>query len=272
MADLEMKLDQTMVELKKLKDQLASAELAKKVVQKKLEKVEKAIVFPQLTTTVQNPVDVDEKEERDKPLSVEKDCDSCITSDVDEIAVTCSEENASQLEAQVIIVETTRSTEKEEDESKSKLLAESPECLDTVMVRAKWAEKEMELATVVAEKESLKKEAEEAKANSSLASKKTKELEIKLAGTEEELKQSKSLAEQLKLKLEAEEVAKTSMQAEMKRLRIQTEQWRKASEAAASILATEDESFRSTQKPLESNNFPVNEILWSPLITGTEVD
>ncbi|KAL0921517.1 hypothetical protein M5K25_008596 [Dendrobium thyrsiflorum] len=255
MADLETKLDQTMDELKKLKEQLASAEAAKTVVQKKLDKVKK---------TVPNPDDVDEKDEKKKPLPIEKDSDSCITF--------CSEENASQLQTKVMIEETSRSEEKEGEEVESKLLAECAEILEMAMVRAKLAEKEKELKTVVEEKESLKKEAEEAKACSFIAGQKTEEMEIKLAGTEKELKQSNSLVEQLKLKLEAEAVAKASMEAEMKRLKIQTDQWRKASEAAASIIATGDENFRSTQKPHESYNFSANGVLWSPLITGSQMD
>ncbi|KAH0464110.1 hypothetical protein IEQ34_006896 [Dendrobium chrysotoxum] len=272
MADLETKLDQTMDELKKLKEQLASAESAKTVVQKKLDKVKKTVVFPQSTTTVPNPDDVDEKDEKKKPLPIKKDSDSCITLDVDQIGASCSEENASQLQTKVMIEETSRSEEKEGEEVESKLLAECAEILEMAMVRAKLAEKEKELKIVVAEKESLKKEAEEAKACSFKAGQKTEEMEIKLAGTEEELKQSKSLVEQLKLKLEAEAVAKASMEAEMKRLKIQTDQWRKASEAAASIIATGDENFRSTQKPLESYNFSTNGVLWSPLITGSQID
>ncbi|KAI0516236.1 hypothetical protein KFK09_008908 [Dendrobium nobile] len=265
MADLETKLDQTMDELKKLKEQLASAEAAKTVVQKKLDKVKE---------TVQNPDDADEKDEKKNLLPIEKDSDSCITTlDGDQMGSSCSEENASQLQTKAVMIEEkVRSEEKEIEEVESNLLAECAEILEMAMVRAKLTEKEKELKIVVAEKESLKKEAEEAKACSFIAGQKTEEMEIKLAGTEEELKQSKSLVEQLKLKLEAEAVAKASMEAEMKRLKIQTDQWRKASEAAASIIATGDENFRSTQKPLESYNFSTNGVLWSPLITGAQMD
>ncbi|XP_020593374.1 interactor of constitutive active ROPs 1-like [Phalaenopsis equestris] len=271
LADLEKKLDQTMEELKKLKEQLASAEAAKTVVENKLEKVEKAAVFPLSTKTLPNPEDVDEVDEKDKLLPAEKDSDSCITSDVDEIAASCCEDNASKPEIMVTIEKTSRSEEKGEGEVRSKHVVESTDILEMAKVRAKLAEQAKKLETVVAEKESLEKEAGEAKAALSISGMKTEEMEIKLAETEEELKQSKSLVLQLKQKLDAEEVSKASMEAEMKLLRIQTDQWRKASEAAASILYTGDESFRSALKPLESGNFLNNGVLWSPLVTGAEV-
>ncbi|KAK8938066.1 hypothetical protein KSP40_PGU014425 [Platanthera guangdongensis] len=191
--DLETKLGETMVELKVLKEQLELEEVATRVVLKKLENTKK-------------------KEERKKLLPVEKDCDSCITTDICEVAACCAEENESLM-------------------------------MEMAEMRAKLAEKEKELEIV-------KKEAEQATASSSAQRNKNNEMETKLAETEEELRQSREMLEQMKQKLESQEIEKDAMEAEMKRLRIQTDQWRKASEAAASIL--NHESFRSVGKPIDT--------------------
>lgn len=244
-ADLETKLDETMEELKKLKLLLVAEDAAKRVVQKKLEKTKNGDASSQPRMTVSSPDDAEEKEEKLSPA--EKDSDSCVTTDVGDAAASYGEEIGSRMEPEAVIQES----------------AESPEMTE---VRAKLAEKEKELETVEAEKESAKIEAEEAMARSTAERKKNEEMEAKLAGAEEELRQSKATVEQMKQKLEAQESEKTSMEVEMKRLRIQTDQWRKASEAAASMLG--HDSFGSENKPLETYANG-----WSPLIAaGADAD
>ncbi|KAK8934048.1 Interactor of constitutive active ROPs 4 [Platanthera zijinensis] len=183
-----------MVELKLLKEQLELEEVATRVVLKKLENTKK------------------KKEEEEKLLPVEKDSDSCITTDICEVAACCTEENESLM-------------------------------MEMAEMRAKLAEKEKELETV-------KEEAEQATASSSAERNRNNEIETKLAQTEEKLRQSREMLEQMKQRVESQEVEKDAMEAEMKRLSIQTDQWRKASEAAASIL--NHESFRSAGKPIDT--------------------
>lgn len=263
-ADLEMKLGQAQAELKKLKEQLAAAEDARRVSQVELEETKKrfpisapATAAPDLEDEKEKTMNMEEgKVEDEAPvledggaLTEEEDCVNSTTTDVFEVTLPSFEGEGSKLEEEdseegtetkvVIEVESSKGEvgTGERGVEKKKEKAEVPAITE---LRAFLAEKEIQLERLEAKNISLKKEAEDAKACSSTARENAKEMAAKLAGTEEELSQFKMTAESLREKLESKEMAKASLEAEMKRLRVQTEQWRKAAEAAATVLASED--------------------------------
>lgn len=244
-ADLESQLGLAQQELKSLKGQLVSTEVAKKAVHDQLEKK------PKKLQKAPEPLEIEEKHStpvEDQTLS-KKDSSTIRYETSDEI----------QQETDVFEVPTEKSTVEpkvelelpaEEDELKPKsisLSTESPKnpLFDELalkneeinLLKTNLDEKEKELDMFRQENESLKSQLDEKSLKISSAQSEIDELNQRLNKVSEELEKSKSGAVQFNEKLEATEKAKEALENEMKMLRVQTEQWRKAADAAASVLA-----------------------------------
>ncbi|RWW03867.1 hypothetical protein GW17_00032942 [Ensete ventricosum] len=270
LADLETKLSRAQEELKKLKHQLASAEAAKLEAEQALTKAKKRIPAAASTPKAEevNPLlsqDSGEQGDRQRENKPEEESvTSPATMDVFEVVLLTEAihgeneaagnekkvENAAEREE----VETKTMIEKtsdgeineavaaeEEDDDKRTPVVVLPESAEVDDLKAKLLEKEKEVEILLEENVIFKTNAEEeAKKIAGTAQAKEAELTAKLGSVEEELKESRAKADELAEQLEAAEGAKAALETEMKRLRVQTEQWRKAAEAAAAVLATDD--------------------------------
>lgn len=248
-ADLESQLGQAQEELKVLKEQLASAEAAKKEAQEKLEKK-----TTKSDTQVSAPVEISEhhalpeiqetKTTKSHPKDEAVDENQRET-DVFEVTV-----EKVTVEQEVEFSQQTHEEEKEANPismSTEPLAVPEPERAsihelflvndEINMLKAKLEEKEKELEVKDQENESLKTQLNEASLNISTAQMEKEEMKQNLNKLGEELQASKAEVLQLKTKLEAVEGAKEALETEMKKLRVQTEQWRKAADAAAAVLA-----------------------------------
>ena len=248
-ADLESQLGQAQEELRILKDQLASAEAAKKEAQEELEKKTLKPVVPE-------PVEIQGK---DPPTEIQE-CNKSDSSPLDE----GSDENLQETDVFEVPVEKvtvdepkiehSQLTDQVEKETKTiDLSTEAPpanlkvgkqSCHDLAlkddeinMLKAKLEEKEKELEVFTHENEKLRNELTEAALKVLSTQTKEEETALRLSQLGEELKTSKATAAQQNEKLKAVEEAKEALEAEMKKLRVQTEQWRKAADAAAAVLA-----------------------------------
>ncbi|KAJ6314389.1 hypothetical protein OIU78_017961 [Salix suchowensis] len=230
-ADLESQLGQAQVELKTLKEQLDSAEAAKKEAQKELEKKAKKGSVP-------------EPEEDSKKVD-EVFEDKQLETDVFEVQV-----ETKTVEPKVDPGDLLDQAEKEN--SPTEILAEPPAIPEPEklsfhdlalkddeinMLKNTLKEKQNELGVCGMENESLKNQLNEANLFISTAKSKEEETSLKLGQLGEELDASKANAAQLKAKLEAAEGANEALETEMKKMKVQTEQWRKAADAAAAVLA-----------------------------------
>ncbi|GAV60880.1 hypothetical protein CFOL_v3_04408 [Cephalotus follicularis] len=264
-AGLESQLEQAQTELKILKEQLASAEAAKKEAQEKLENKTEKQTVPDPTefhgkhppTEIQDsnesdfhgkhpPTEIQDSYKSDSNSRDEVPDDSQQETDVFEVPV---EKAAIEPE-----IDRGQSTDEVEKETKAINISsvQPPEIMEPEkpsfhdlaskddeinMVRAKLGEKEKELEVFGQENESLRNQLNDATSNILSAQAKEEEKTLMLSQVGQELEVSKANAAQLKEKLEAVEGAKSELEAEMKKLRVQTEQWRKAADAAATVLA-----------------------------------
>ncbi|KAL8223718.1 hypothetical protein R6Q57_019193 [Mikania cordata] len=233
-AGLETQLEQAQVELKILKNQLASAEAAKKEAQKELEK---RTTKPAVTEPVSVPV----QDVRSSPSEIrdnETPDENLKETDVFEVPI------------EMVSVESMVEANKNDDQIEIKLntLPKSPEkpqfddAIDANNkeisdLKQKIEEKEHNLEAFRQENENLKRELSEANEKITTAMMKEEKMNLNLTRVEEEFKKSKTEEVELKLKLKEVEAAKEVLETEMKKLRVQTEQWRKAADAAAAILA-----------------------------------
>ncbi|CAA6661155.1 unnamed protein product [Spirodela intermedia] len=94
-----------------------------------------------------------------------------------------------------------------------------------------------ELDVLLAENASLKNQLAEAEVSSAAALTREEEMALKLRDAVEESAANRARADRLGKQLETVEGAVASLETEMKTLRVQTEQWRKAAEAAAAVLS-----------------------------------
>lgn len=94
-----------------------------------------------------------------------------------------------------------------------------------------------ELDVLLAENASLKNQLAEAAASSAAALAREEEMGTKLRDALEESAANRARAERLGKQLDTVEGTVASLEAEIKTLRVQTEQWRKAAEAAAAVLS-----------------------------------
>ncbi|CAN6684402.1 unnamed protein product [Malus baccata var. baccata] len=248
LADLESQLGQAQEELKILKEQLASAEAAKKEAQEKLEnKIKKRVVTsePVKIHETHPPLENQDSNKTDSCSSEEVPDDIQKETDVYEVPV-----EKVTVEPKVEPSETDQVEEETKpvdisDEPPSILEAEKLSALrDLVlkndeinMLRAELEEKAKQLEVFGEENQGLKNQLNEAALNILSAQEKEKEMSLKLSQLEEELEASKANAGQLNATLQATEGAKEALEAEIKKMRVQTEQWRKAADAAAAVLA-----------------------------------
>lgn len=249
-AELEAKLGKVQDELKKLREQLASAEAAKKDAQVALEEAKKRVgtkgspassatsplcTPPKLESAAGKTAD-DIKEEEDADES------SVNTPATDVFEVVRAESGNHQSEAEdceaascgdgkraaLALADKEQVEEEEtkamiEEESKKASAAEADkESPEVEELKAKLAEKDAEIAALAAENAELKKQA---------AKKAEEDAAAKAALAERDLKEAR-MGEQLR----ASEAAREAVEGDMRRLRVQTEQWRKAAEAAAAVL------------------------------------
>lgn len=246
-------------ELRKLKQQIASAENAKRDAQMELEQTKKLI--PAAISTPADDADdgvaggevVDVEEETKTPISQakeEEEEDRVVQEDIPipaNIMMDCGEQTKEEekQEAHDITKDFTEGAsipkggtmekqviEEEKEGPDADVIATSP---------AKSKSKVEEILGVVVERyglenTELKKQLEEAK--SEIIDRKVKEEELgaKVRSLSEELKRSKANSRHLEEQLESAETGNLQLEEEMKKLRIMTEQWRKAADAAAEIV------------------------------------
>ncbi|GMJ05371.1 ROP interactive partner 2, interactor of constitutively active ROP4 [Hibiscus trionum] len=245
-ADLESQLGQAQEELKILKNQLASAEAAKKEAQQELENKSKK---PKAPEPIEPNEKISPKRTRDSKKS---DCN--IRDEVPEVnqqetdvfevqvekaaiepKVEVEEVEQAEEKTEAIEISTAPPTESEQEKPFLNDLALKNDEID--MLKSKLEEKEKELSMFAEGNKNLKKQLNEATSNISSAKAKEEEMTLKLGQVGEELEASKTNAAQLKEKLQSVEEQKEALETEMKKLRVQTDQWRKAADAAAAILS-----------------------------------
>ncbi|CAL9083025.1 unnamed protein product [Musa acuminata var. zebrina] len=298
LTDLETKLKKAQEELKRLRDQVASAEAAKTEAEQALVKAKKRITPTAPTAKgedVKRHVPQESRKEGGPPQenkSEEESVTSPATMDVFEVVVPTEpihrenedvsmqkkEESAVEREKEetktmisdAVVAETEeKKKEEEEDKREPVVIPDSPQ-VDAL--KAKLSEKEKEVEILLEENVIFKTRAdEEARQIADAAQAKEEELTARLNSTEEELKESRAKAGRLAEQLEAAEGAKAALEAEMKRLRVQTEQWRKAAEAAAAVLATGDATAEDTtgRRVAERCGSMDKHLGWgSPLVAG----
>ncbi|CAA6671473.1 unnamed protein product [Spirodela intermedia] len=234
-SDLEAKLGRAQEELRKIKEQLVSAESAKNDVQDELAEAKKKLPAPMAATTG-DQVDLDQKNsgepDNDEPPPEEPG----LHVEEDEGTVNLAEEKVA------------------EEEHRAKL------------------EEEGELERCWTENASLKKQLMEAEKRAVAAENRAEETAQQLSRSGEELAEAKLKASQLQERLESVEWARASLEAEMKKTKVQADQWRKAAEEAAAVLAPTGAAAwpRATAWPA-AMGYEVGDgvftSLWSPLAT-----
>lgn len=245
-ADLESQLGQAQQELKVLKDQLDSAEAAKKEAQEELEKKRKKpkAQEPVKTHEKVSPKKTSDSKKTDRKLRDEVPEDNQRETDVFEVPMEkvaiepkVERDDVDQVEEETKAIEIST-------EPPAVSEPEKPSFHDLAMkndeineLKSKLEEKEKELGVFTQENEDLKKQLNEVASKFSSAKAKEEEMTLRLKQVEEELEASKTNGDQLKEKLQSVEGQKEALEAEMKKLRVQTEQWRKAADAAAAILS-----------------------------------
>ncbi|KAF6167465.1 hypothetical protein GIB67_031666 [Kingdonia uniflora] len=235
-ADLESQLGQAQEELKSLKNQLASAEAAKKEVQEELEK-----------KNTYNPLVPDTDEEQNHPptptdIQETNSIENSLSTDVFEVPLEPTPYELIALVPERVISEQFDVVTKPIGKCNEPLLLEPRKHWDDInnqvaILTAKLEEKDREIELLHVEHERLNKQVIETAAE--FTSSRTKEMETALCLSQMEAKfeESKANTVRLKQELEAMDTAKTALEAEMKAMMVQTDQWRKAADAAAAVLA-----------------------------------
>ncbi|CAD6236722.1 unnamed protein product [Miscanthus lutarioriparius] len=265
-AELEAKLGKVQDELKKLREQLASAEAAKKDAQVALEEAKKRVGTkgsPASTTTtsplsppsagVESAKKTEELKVPQPAAAEEESSINAPATDVFEVvrAESGDKENQSAAEDCEVVScgEKAALAEKEEveEEETKKMIGEDnsaaavetdgaekeKESPEVVELKAKLSEKDTEIAALAAENAELKKQAGEA---AEVAKKAGEDAASKAAQAEHDLKEGAAREARMGEQLRASEAAREALDGELRRLRVQTEQWRKAAEAAAAVL------------------------------------
>ncbi|KAF8408874.1 hypothetical protein HHK36_004943 [Tetracentron sinense] len=241
-ADLESQLGQAQEELKNLKEQLDSAEAAKKEAQEELGKKTQKPIIP-------DP----EEEEKNSPTEIHKSNEEISSTPDESPEENQPETDVFEVPVPPMVEPTYQTTEQEENETnpieksteppplpepEKKLLDElSLKNAEIDLLKTKLEEEEKKLEVFYEENESLKNQITNAAVEAASARVKQEETAMKLSELGNELEASKANVTQLNQKLEGVEGAKAELETEMKKLRVQTEQWRKAADAAAAVLA-----------------------------------
>ncbi|KAG6505901.1 interactor of constitutive active ROPs 4-like isoform X2 [Zingiber officinale] len=224
LVDLESRLSKVQEELKKLRNRLASAEVAKLEAEEALVRAKKRIPAAPPAPEESGEEDEDKRERESK--SEGEAVTSPETMDVFEVVIPAESvpEEMKTMVAKEAVGEDGKGDTSVED------------------LKAKLLEKEKEAEILLEENMIFKAHAaEKAKRIASAAEAKETELLAKLSSMEEEMQESEARARRLAELLEAAEGAKSALEEEMKRLRAQTEQWRKAAEAAAAAVLADDD-------------------------------
>lgn len=238
-ADLESQLGQAQDELKVLKDQLASAEVAKKEAQEKLEKKSQIPNSPKSSGLV-------EVQDEHPPNGVQESNKSDNVSQNDVFDENQRETDVFEVPMEKVNVESKVEFSPTIDEENHgtkpiSVLTEYDELAmkndEINLMKVNLEEKEKELEVFRLENESLKDQLNEASLEMSTCRAKEGEMSSKLNQLQQQLDASKGKEVTLKEKLQAVEGAKEALETEMKKLRVQTEQWRKAADAAAAVLS-----------------------------------
>ncbi|KAG6502518.1 hypothetical protein ZIOFF_034802 [Zingiber officinale] len=230
LVDMETRLSKVQEELKKLRNRLASAEVAKLEAEEALVRAKKRI--PAAPPAPKESGEEDEDERERESRSEGEAVTSPETMDVFEVVIPA--ESVPEEMKTMVAKEAVGEDGKEKEEKKGDPSVEDLE--------AKLLEKEKEAEILLEENMVFKTHAaEEANRIASAAGAKETELLAKLSSMEEEMQESEARARRLAEQLEAAEGAKSAMGEEMKRLRAQTEQWRKAAEAAAAAVLADDD-------------------------------
>lgn len=258
-ADLESQLGQAQVELKCLKDQLASAEAAKNAAQEQLDKKSKKKPH---SAPVSQPVetkksqDLKKRENSSTAFEVsgkqeEEEEENQKETDVFEVPIemkpatvehgrpgpeleeaTNEEEGGGELKTKSI------DPKMEPPEAEKLSFEESTmKMYEISSLKARLEEKEKEVGVLSQENLSLQTQLNDKCTGVSAIQSKLHEMNSKLNQVTKELEESKNNAIQINEKLEASEKGKEELEAEIKKMRVQTEQWRKAADAAAAVLA-----------------------------------
>lgn len=245
-------------ELRKLKQQIASAENAKRDAQMELEQTKKLI--PSAITT---PADdaaggevVDVEEETKKPISQPEEEEEEEKEDrvVEKIPIPvntmmdCGEQTKEEeeQEADDSAKDVTEAASTPKGTMEKQLIEEEVEEVANGNVIAATSpapskSKVEEILGVVVERYGLenmelKKQLEEAKSEITVRKGKEEELDAKVRSLTEELERSKANSRHLEEQLESVESGKRQLEEEMNKLRITTAQWKKAADAAADIV------------------------------------
>lgn len=241
-ADLESQLGQAQQELKNLKDQLASAEAAKREAQNELVKKGEQSLVPVAEKlhekcTSKNAQESNKNETRTQDIIPD---DTQQETDVFEVPVEKVAIESSQPENQV-----EKETKPIEDLIPPAILEPEKPSVDELtlkndeiaMLSTRLEDKGKELESMSSENESLKNQLNEAVSKVSAAQNKEEGMTLQLKQLGDELEASIANADKLNEKLKSVEAEKVALESEMKKLRVQTEQWRKAADAAAAVLA-----------------------------------
>lgn len=268
MAELETKLGKVQDELKKLREQLASAEAAKKDAQVALEEAKKRVgnkgspasastsPLSVPSTGVESAKKTEELKQVPPPAAEEEE--SSINSpatDVFEVfqaesgnkenqtaaadaaddceAVSCGEKVALAEKEEVVEEEETKKMIEEESKNAAVETDGAEESPEVTELKAKLAEKDTEIAALTTENAELKKQALDA---TEAAKKAEEDAAAKASQAEHDLKEAAAREARMGEQLKASEAVREELDGEMRRLRVQTEQWRKAAEAAAAVL------------------------------------
>uniref|UniRef100_J3L483 Interactor of constitutive active ROPs 1 n=1 Tax=Oryza brachyantha TaxID=4533 RepID=J3L483_ORYBR len=262
-AELEAKLGKVQDELKKLREQLATAEAAKKDAQVALEEAKKrvgtkgspasvAAASPRspATVAVESPEKTEQLKVADQPKAEESSTNSPET-DVFEVVRTESGDKENQSatvtedgeEVSCGIKAALAEKELEEEETKKMIEEESfdttaidvgeKENPEVAELKAKLMAKDMEVAILPADNAELKKQVAEA---GEAAKKAEDSAAAKSSLVEQDLREKAAREARMSEQLKASEAAREALEGEMRRLRVQTEQWRKAAEAAAAVI------------------------------------
>ncbi|KAI4333402.1 hypothetical protein L6164_018222 [Bauhinia variegata] len=241
-ADLESQLGQAQEELKILKEQLASAQAAKKEAQEELEKKAKKPVNSepekfQEKCPPTNPQETNKTDSKSSDVSPE---DNQQETDVFEVPV------------EKVTIQISQSATEMQEETKpydasapaAISEAEKPSVDELTLkndeiatLKSKLEEREKEMVSVSNAKENLKNQLIEAFSKLSSAQTKEEEMTQRVNQLGEELEASKGNVDTLNEKLKSVEAEKEALESEMKKMRVQTEQWKKAADAAAAVLA-----------------------------------
>lgn len=277
-AGLETQLEQAQEELKMLKDQLASAESAKKEAQQQLEskttKPKTEVRQEHEKKTIKPKREAQQKPQKKSVKVISPESDKVLKeysysseNQVSKKTKRPVHEDNDQLETDVFEVEVEKATVEakpefsqptEEHGMNSKfvcLTTESPVLEpenprmnelalrndEIILLKANLELKEKEVEVSSQSNENLKVKLSDVTTEVLSARAKEEEMTLRLKQLAEELETSKGTVEKLTEKLGAAEGAKETLETEMKKLKVQTEQWRKAADAAAAVLAGDND-------------------------------